>query len=283
MILSVTQGPPTSIYTLDNNAPFAFNITNVPNDTNIFPFYQSPPGLVDGSHSLLITSVGTFFILDAIVYGSDVSNSSATSSTSPTTGATALSFPSSTSKLPVGGIVGAIIAALVLFLVVGLIMFYRPRRVISFFGRKTSDTELEDPSIPEPFLLGSPSETRCDAQQTRESRSLSEDLHEGTISSNFPFGLNVNSEPSHDSVIWGSIPRSVSTASTVVGDRAETSFVGEKDGRVLRNSLPKPVTAASNYHSSVVSAESRITWNTRESAPPPSWTGLSDAPPSYTY
>jgi len=279
---NVEDGRTVSTYILDNSTPAVFNGTSVPNDglVPVFSFYQSP-SLVNGNHSLLITSIQNQLVLSTIVHGSNDLGSSTIPLPSSTTGATTLpisSSPSTSSKsrIPVGGIVGGMIAVSML-LVVGALIFFCPLRRRKISSLETQDSHTDYPPDPEPFLLGSRWEMR-----NTETISVSGDSREGSIVSvQFPSGLNADSGPSSNSVFWGSIPYSIPTTSTVE-DRPEMSFVDEKDGRVLGDSSPAPITTTLNYRTTAVSTGSRSTWNTRESAPPPSWSGLSDAPPSYT-
>jgi len=141
-ILSVEHGRSVSTYSVDNSTPVVFNSTNVSNKEFIplFAFYQSPPGLENGSHSLVITSTEnqTPFILDYIVYGSNNLSSSATplfagtpilnppSSSLPSSSTASSDISSSSHKVPVGGIVGGIIAVLVLL--AGLVAWLLIRR-----------------------------------------------------------------------------------------------------------------------------------------------------------
>lgn len=234
-IPSVEQGVncPVSTYRLDNRQPHVvFNSTNISSNEAIplYSFYQSPGDLVDGNHSLLIKSTEdqTLFILDFIVYGSRVSNSS--TNATPSLSLTQLTPPSSpsssqttkavasppTSKLPIWGMVGGIIAASVVLVVVALIISYRRRR-------RSSSSDSSDPNH---SLL----------REARDGEGILFSGHSTPQAPSFislslsPSELNVSSasEPSSSSAIWGSIPHSVSTTSTVFGDFSETSYINEK-------------------------------------------------------
>jgi len=135
---------PVSSYNLDNSLPIVFNSTNTSSKGAFsYTFYQSPPGLEGGNHSLVITSTEnqTLFILDSIVYGSNNLSSTAIpafsatdtptlptppSSFSSSSPASSSDISSSSHKVPVGGIVGGIIAALVLL--AGLVAWLLIRR-----------------------------------------------------------------------------------------------------------------------------------------------------------
>ncbi|KAE9383656.1 hypothetical protein BT96DRAFT_1008918 [Gymnopus androsaceus JB14] len=223
---------------------------------------QLPTGLASGSHSLVITAIATDnqadFVLATIVYDSNVFVRKFHSFTPPTRylNLRRLPFPHH-HKQPVSAVDT---------------LRMLPRRKMSILAR-AQDSVSDYPPSPRPFLLGVPSETRANggAVWSRES----------FVSLNLSPALNENSEPSGNSVVWGSIPHSVSTAPAVFGDRSNTSsLVNEKkDGSELVNSAPMPFNIALNRRSTVLTTGTK--W-TIQSGPPPSWTALSDAPPSYT-
>lgn len=159
--------------------------------------------------------------------------------------------------------VGGIIAASVVLIVVALIIFYRWRRRIS--SSATQDSDSDHSLLPEPFLIESSSEARDEEGILFSGNSRQAPI----ISLSAPSRLNAISEPSSRSAIWGSIPHSVSTTSTVVGDRSETSYIVEKKvGRKLKSeSSLKPAMSAPSRCSTIMSAGS---WTSSQEPVPPS-------------
>lgn len=106
-------------------------------EVNNFAFYQSSLDLASGNHSLVITSLtnGADFILDSIVFSSDLTATSPIASETPKPSSSSSSTSSSgstqrvsgdPSKANVGGIVGGTISALVVL--AALIAFFLVHR-----------------------------------------------------------------------------------------------------------------------------------------------------------
>ncbi|KAJ3869464.1 hypothetical protein EV359DRAFT_76724 [Lentinula novae-zelandiae] len=133
-----TPGPSSS-YMLDDAPLIQFNAARFmeSDEVNNFAFYQSSLDLASGNHSLVITSLtnGADFILDSIVFSSDLTATSPIASETPKPSSSSSSTSSSgstqrvsgdPSKPNVGGIVGGIISALVVL--AALIAFFLVHR-----------------------------------------------------------------------------------------------------------------------------------------------------------
>ncbi|KAJ3989642.1 hypothetical protein F5890DRAFT_1484874 [Lentinula detonsa] len=132
---------PMSSYSLDGGLPVVFDASNFgePSKVDNFAFYQSDPGLTNENHSLVITSIkdNANLILDNIIVISGAGSSSVPPvfpsititplpPSTPSSPSPSASTIGSTSKINVGGIVGGIIAALVML--AGLVAFFLVRR-----------------------------------------------------------------------------------------------------------------------------------------------------------
>lgn len=297
IIPEVINGPyPASTYTVDGAAPVVFHATNLQLSMQSMPqvFFHSQD-LTNGSHSLVITTLNEqgHFALDSIVFDSEIETSvighmpSATSvsehTPSGTSVSSATSVPSSTPSAsagsttgpvtPVAAIVVSIFAALLILTVGAFLLYRRYRRNKVSLYKNNPDSTLVSPYVYESSEVGVSLKrhTNSDAR-TPWPRDLD---HDSLVPHDFIPAPNVYTQPSSNSIAWGSIPHSVSTTSTVVGDRSEISFIRKNDSHF------KPIAAGSNRRSVVMVSGSR-TPGTTESGPPPSWTVLSPAPPSYS-
>ncbi|KAH7876335.1 uncharacterized protein C8R40DRAFT_1169450 [Lentinula edodes] len=150
---------PASSYILDDTSPIQFNAARFgeTNEVSNFAFYQSNLDLASGKHSLVITSLtnGADFILDSIVFSSNLTATSptiASETPNPPSSSSSSSSGSSggTSKPNVGGIVGGTISALVvLAALIAFFLVHRRRK------QRTAKRREVTPFVPE--HNGSPS------------------------------------------------------------------------------------------------------------------------------
>ncbi|KAJ4001770.1 hypothetical protein F5050DRAFT_1133363 [Lentinula boryana] len=154
---------PISSYSLDGGPPVVFDasIFVEPSEVDNFAFYQSNPGPASETHFLVIKSIkdNANLILDSIIVTSGAGSSSvslvspsntitplppstSTSSSSSPSGSTLIG---STSKINVGGIVGGIIAALVVLAGLVALFLVRRRR-----NQRTAKRREATPFVPAP-------------------------------------------------------------------------------------------------------------------------------------